>query len=182
MNQITRVALTRAGVTRIFHGADAPPKQLCFDIMQKRMSKILKTISTLMLSIPILLSLSACSRVEVQQPTYPSGYVYIDRSEVRSSMIRLSTDIWIINDILDSAEVIEGYRRERIITALKDMEEVTNDLGAGAAYTNHLVIDENIDEFKDKIRSARKAVEQEPPSYYLVGRLSGGCLACHVLR
>ncbi len=114
--------------------------------------------------------------------TYPPDMVYLGDAEVESAMLRLSKHIWSINDIFDSNEFMAGANRELIIGLLNQMEKEALTLGAGARQTNHLLIDEHIDEFRADVRRALRAVEEEPPSYYLVGRLSGSCLACHVRR
>jgi hypothetical protein len=126
--------------------------------------------------------LAGCAETEVKMHTYPAGMVYIEDSEVENAMLRLSRYIWSMNDIFDSQEHIAGYNREMILELLGNMEKEALTLGAGARQTNHLLIDENIEEFRADVRNARKAVEAEPPNYYLAGRLSGSCLACHVKR
>lgn len=128
----------------------------------------------------VLLGLSGCSKVTWN--SYPPNLVYLDQSQVESSMRRLLLDVWTINDTFDTSETLSGYNREKIISTLRDMEAVADDLGAGAEMTNHLVIDNNIDDFKFAVQAARKAVETEPPNYYLAGQLSGQCLACHAKR
>lgn len=129
--------------------------------------------------IPIL---AGCAGTDVKMHTYPEDIVYIEDSEVENAMLRLSRYIWAINDIFDSQEHIAGYNRERIIELLKNMESEADTLGAGARQTNHLLIDQNIEVFRQDVESARRAVESDPPNYYLAGRLSGSCLACHVIR
>lgn len=124
--------------------------------------------------------LMACSAV--RKVTYPPDFVYIDPSEVRHAMAKLSVDIWRINDILAESETVLPYEREEIISILDDMENVARDLGAGTVQTNHPFIDANIDSFKRDVQLALQEVKEEPPGYYRAGRLSGRCLACHRLR
>ena len=126
------------------------------------------------------LIVGGCSEVRVRP--YPPDIVYLDEQQIESTMMRLSADIWTINDIFDSNEYISGSNRERIIDLLREMENEAVALGAGTQKTNHLIIDNNIDQFRYDVRAAREAVEAEPPNYDLAGRLSGSCLACHVLR
>ncbi|MDJ0956638.1 MAG: hypothetical protein QNI91_07265 [Arenicellales bacterium] len=127
-----------------------------------------------------VLMVGGCSEVRVRP--YPPDIVYLDEEQIESTMMRLSADIWTINDIFDNNEHISGFNRERIIDLLREMENEAVSLGAGTQKTNHLVIDNNIDQFRYDVRAAREAVEAEPPNYYLAGRLSGSCLACHVRR
>jgi len=130
----------------------------------------------------VLPLLAGCAETEVKMHTYPADMVYIEDSEVESAMLRLSKYIWSMNDIFDSQEHIAGYNREMILELLENMEKEALTLGAGSRATNHLLIDENIEDFRADVRDAREAVEAEPPNYFLAGRLSGSCLACHVKR
>lgn len=127
-------------------------------------------------------AITACQEMQVGPATYPRDYVYLEQDDISDTMSRLSVSIWTINDILDNAEVISGFRRDQIVSLLKDMEEAANDLGAGGKITNHPIFDNNIDNFKADVQLAREAIQQDPPNYYRVGRLSGSCLACHALR
>ena len=145
------------------------------------MSRPLLTARTL-LYFALLPILAGCADTEVKMHTYPADMVYIDDSEVESAMLRLSQYVWSINDIFDSQEHIAGYNRERIIELLKNMEKEADVLGAGARQTNHLLIDQNIEAFRADVERARQSVEADPPNYYLAGRLSGSCLACHTKR
>lgn len=118
----------------------------------------------------------------VRKVTYPPDFVYLERSEITSSMSRLSADIWRIEDILGSSETVLPYEREEVISTLRDMKDVADKLGAGTVETNHPFIDQNIDPFRRDIELALEDVKKEPPDYYRAGRLSGRCLACHRLR
>lgn len=126
------------------------------------------------------LLLASCSAV--RKVTYPPDFVYIEQSEIKNAMSRLSVDVWRINDILDSSETVLPHERERIISILGDIEGVTRKLGSGTVQTNHPFIDANIDSFRRDVELALKEAKGEPPDYYGAGRLSGRCLACHRLR
>ncbi len=97
-------------------------------------------------------------------------------------MGRFSANLWRIDAILADSETVLPYQREEIINLLKDIEKVADELGAGPQVTSHLLIDEHIDKFRSDVQKARQAVEREIPNYFLVGRLSGSCTACHFLR
>lgn len=118
----------------------------------------------------------------IRKVTYPPDFVYLAPSDIKGSMKQLSADIWRIDDILSTSETVLPYEREKIVDILKNMKTTTTKLGAGSVQTNHPFIDQNIDSFNQDVQLALKDVEQEPPSYYRAGRLSGRCLACHRLR
>ncbi len=127
-----------------------------------------------------VVGMTACTYV--RKVTYPPNFVYLDDRQVVSSMAGLNVNLWRIDDIIANSETILPYQREEIIRLLLRMEAIADKLGAGTTVTNHLLIDENIDVFKDEVRDARNQVEGDPPNYYLAGRLSGSCMACHRRR
>jgi hypothetical protein len=55
-------------------------------------------------------------------------------------------------------------------------------LGAGSVETNHLLIDDRIDQFKSDVDIALRDTSADPPNYYSLGRLYGSCVACHQYR
>jgi hypothetical protein len=119
---------------------------------------------------------------EVGWHTYPPSMVRLEPKQVTGAMTRYSVSLWRLDEILSTSETILPYQREEIISLLREMERQADRLGAGATVTNHLVIDQHIDEFKAELGRARRDVEKEPPSYYRAGRLYGSCQACHVMR
>lgn len=132
------------------------------------------------LGLSVLLVTVGCA--VVRKATYPPDFVYVERSEVKHAMSKLSVDVWRINDILADSETVLPYEREEIISILNNMDDVARDLGAGTIQTNHPFIDANIDSFRRDVVLALEEAKREPPGYYGAGRLSGRCLACHRLR
>ncbi len=132
--------------------------------------------------VTVLLVASATGCAWVRKATYPPDFVYLEHTQVVSAMAEFNVDIWRIDDIIAGSETILPYQRDEIIGILQHMAKLADRLGAGPRSTNHLLIDENIDEFKNQVLEALRFVEKDPPNYYLAGRLSGGCMACHQRR
>jgi hypothetical protein len=59
------------------------------------------------------------------------------------------------------------------------MERATEQLGQSGWPTNHPLVDMNLAQFRNDIRSARQAVEREPPDFLLASPLTGACVYCH---
>jgi len=51
-----------------------------------------------------------------------------------------------------------------------------------APSTNHLVIDEHMDEFLHRVMQAKLQAELSPANYFGVGQLTGACTGCHRFR
>lgn len=132
------------------------------------------------ITVVAVIGFSACAAI--REVTYPSDFTYLDTKQVRTTMDRFASGVARLDMLLAESNDNFARRREAIIVELRKMEKLSESLGAGYQKTNHLLLDEHIDEFRADVRGARLAAEQEPPSYYLVGRLTGSCTACHMNR
>jgi hypothetical protein len=128
----------------------------------------------------ILFALPACSWI--RKVTYPPTFTYLEKSDITSSMMQMADSIRRIDSILISSEIPSDKQRERIIADLNTIDNIATALGAGTQRTNHLLIDEYIDEFRLALMRAKQDVGSTPPRYYRVGGLIGNCTSCHVLR
>jgi len=128
----------------------------------------------------VLFAFPGCSWI--RKVTYPPSFTYLEKSEITSSMMQMADSIGRIDSILISTETPSGKQRERIIADLKKIDSIATALGAGTQRTNHLLIDEHIDEFRLAVMRAKQDVSNNPPRYYHVGGLIGNCMSCHVLR
>jgi hypothetical protein len=124
--------------------------------------------------------LNGCA--QVRKVTYPDDFVYLDESLVQTAMLRMSLAIRGIDQIMIQGESLNLVDGQRIRQHLSTIDEVTDSLGAGDRVTNHLLIDEHIDEFKREVRQAIRNANATPPDYYAAGRLSGNCVGCHRYR
>ena len=118
---------------------------------------------------------------QIRKVTYPNDYVYLERKELRSKMALLSFYLRQLNEIqLD--ESIDSYdQQQRILDLLNKIKGLTTEFGGGNT-TNHLVIDEHIDEFKGDLSLAIRTARANPPNYFALGRLTGNCVGCHKYR
>lgn len=87
-----------------------------------------------------------------------------------------------IDEILLDDSAISSEQQRQIIGIVSKIEANADSLGANGVRTNHLVIDDHIDEFKADLTIALRDASASPPNYFALGRLSGSCLACHQHR
>lgn len=119
---------------------------------------------------------------QIRKVTYPDDFVYLDESLVQTAMLRMSLAIRGIDKIMSQGEPISFADQQRIRDLLSTIDEVTDSLGAGDMVTNHLLIDEHIDEFKSEVRQAIRNANTTTPDFYAAGRLSSNCVGCHRYR
>ncbi len=119
---------------------------------------------------------------QIRKVTYPRDFVYLEQKEIDSEMLRLSLYIREMNAILGGKDYISSEDQSRIVEVLWLINATTDALGAGSVDTNHLVIDDHIDQFKSDVIAAISAAKAKPPNYFIAGQLAGSCVACHQFR
>lgn len=119
---------------------------------------------------------------QIRKTTYPSDFVYLEQKQVKSEMALLGLYMRQLDQILLDDSTVSSEQQQRIIAILSKIEASTTMLGAGSVRTNHLVIDDHIDQFRDDVYSAINNATADPPNYFALGRLSGSCVGCHKFR
>lgn len=118
---------------------------------------------------------------QIRKVTYPQDYVYLDKEQLRSKMALLSFYLRQLNEIQSDASVVNNDLQQRILELLNKIEDLTAEFGSGVT-TNHLVIDDHIDEFKVDVHTAIRNARANPPNYFALGQLTGSCIGCHKYR
>lgn len=119
---------------------------------------------------------------QIRKVTYPKDFVYLERKQVRSQMALLSMHLRHLDDVMRDSATVGSEQQARILAILNQIDESTRKLGGGGVTTNHLVIDEHIDEFRLDLNLAIRDARADPPNYFALGRLSGSCAGCHIYR
>lgn len=86
-----------------------------------------------------------------------------------------------LNEIQSDTSAVSNDRQQRTLELLKKIEALTAEFGSGVT-TNHLVIDDHIDEFKIDVHTAIRNARANPPNYFAIGHLTGSCIGCHKYR
>jgi hypothetical protein len=118
------------------------------------------------------------SRPDAQGEASAPDFVYITDEQLESAMWRLAAGIRSLQAIFGETPVKQSQRPE-VIRILDEMIVAAEELGPEGVASNHSRITHNLGRFREKLEIARSSVEMNPPRYYLVGNLSGTCLACH---
>lgn len=130
----------------------------------------------------ILVSILVTGCAQVRKVTYPNQFVYLDHTLVQTTMLRISLAMRSIDETLVRGEPFSHADQQRIKQRLTAIDELTDRLATGSLVTNHLVIDEHIDDFKNEVRNAIRTANASPPDFYAAGRLSANCNGCHRYR
>ncbi len=119
---------------------------------------------------------------QIRKVTYPPDYVYLEKNRIDNTMALLGFYVRQIDEILSQKDRITYKDQVQVIKLLTLINSKTDYLNTGNANTNHLVIDDHINQFKSDVFAAILAAKAEPPNYYPAGDISGSCLACHKYR
>ena len=119
---------------------------------------------------------------QIRKVTYPKDFVYLERKQIKSEMALLSLYMRQLDEVLLDDSAVSSEQQERVLAVLTRIEESTNTLGAGSTRTNHLLIDDHIDQFHADVHNAIRDARANPPNYFGLGRLSGSCVGCHKYR
>lgn len=81
------------------------------------------------------------------------------------------------NAILAELDILDNLAQ-----SLSGNPSVSDELDQTMRVTRHLLIDEHIDEFLLQVSLAKQLAQDDPPNYFAVGQLTGGCDGCHRLH
>jgi hypothetical protein len=104
---------------------------------------------------------------------------YITEEQLESAMWQLASGVESLQAIFGSRKPVKQSQRVEVVGILDQMIAAATELGPSGMSTNHPRITHNLGRFREKLEIARDSASMNPPRYYLVGNLSGTCLACH---
>lgn len=112
------------------------------------------------------------------QDTMHSMYQSMQRLKVLSESDNHSKDSTarkrIQNDVINELQRLESIASGTVAGTSANINQESD-----MPVTNHLLIDEHMDEFISQISKARFRAQADPPGYFEVGQLVGECNACH---
>lgn len=130
----------------------------------------------------MLALLPACSSDllnRTRRYTYPPNFNYITDEQLQGTMWQLAAEMSSLDRALGGGQVPDASGRLQVISILSRMETFSKGLGPQNWSSNHPKVARNIGLFRADIARARRAVQVDPPSYYLAGSISGACMHCH---
>lgn len=138
------------------------------------------------------LLLTGCAKIRLL--TYPSEFTYLDADTTKGVMHEMAISLSALDELVQqAADTPDSDRYQPLILAqLQNIETLATSVSPNAGgktlegddrpVTNHLLIDEHIDDFIGQIMKAKLQTQAEPPNYYGAGQLTGSCNACHRMR
>ncbi len=133
------------------------------------------------LGVVVLTLLSRCGDTAelIRQATYPPDFNYVSGAELRNRMDQLGFQLQRLDSALVPASSGLPVDQQEVVEVLGNIESVGAELRAGDGGSNHPFLEDHMSEFVVQVGRARLAARMDPPSYYLAGRVAGGCVNCH---
>lgn len=141
------------------------------------------------------LLLSGCAQIRLL--TYPAEFTWIGNAELTSTMQDMAISMGKLTELANEASNSNdasgsSQRQDSVLGELDRLEKLagaflgssskSNTENATLPATNHLLIDDHIEDFLADITRAKFLAEDNPPNYFAVGQLTGSCNGCHRLR
>jgi len=140
-----------------------------------------KSLSIILLAVFSLL-VTACNpkiAKEIRRHTYPPEFNYIPEKEFKSIMWRFAEKVKQLNEVMREANLSGDGPKREVVRILSEMEKISMDLGPEAWPGNHPKVARHITMFRSDLLAARRALDMDPPNYYLAGSIAGACSHCH---
>lgn len=124
--------------------------------------------------------LTGCA--EIRKLTYPANFTYIEKKDLDSSMHKMSVSLARLDTLVSAASPASQESQKDIIQELNELKGIASAIRGKGEVTNHLVIDDHIEDFISDIVNAKLFAGDTPPNYYYAGKLAGSCIGCHQFR
>jgi hypothetical protein len=115
----------------------------------------------------------------IREATYPPDFNYVTGEQLQDSMDQLGFYLQQLDQALEPAAGTAGVQQQEVVAVLGNIERIGTNLRAGDAGSNHPFLEDHMSDFVVQVGRARLAAMGSPPSYYLAGRVAGGCVNCH---
>jgi len=115
----------------------------------------------------------------LREHTYPPSFNYVSEEQLQSAMWKLADQAIRLDRMMRTANVGDEALQAQVIWLLTEMVFVTGELGPADWPSNHPRVSRNVAVFRRDLEAARRAVEVDPPNYFLAGFISGACVHCH---
>lgn len=116
----------------------------------------------------------------------PPAFDYASGAELRTQMHRLAFELQQLDMAMlaetSEMDATDSGTQDEIVSHLRDIERIGNELRDGDMSTSHTFLRNDMGNFLTTVSRARRAAEDNPPSYYMAGRVSGACVNCHEVR
>jgi len=113
---------------------------------------------------------------EIRAHTYPAGFEYITRKDVKTVMAELARVAGELDATLSTSAPVDPAR---VLLILDQLDRAADSIDAGGVSTNHPMLGANMARFRFNLQSARAGAAAAPPNYYLAGSVIGSCRYCH---
>ena len=125
----------------------------------------------------IISSIILASCVGASLVSYPKDFNWEGDQETTTVMQSLARSMLVLDNTVQGVSLLH-LQQHKVITELEKMEFQARLLDSGPS-TRHLALDTERESFLSTIAAAKLQVQANPPNFYIAGKLTGECNACH---
>ena len=129
--------------------------------------------------VAVLLTSCGNMTASVRDEIYPTDFNVDDGEALSSRMRQLGYELQQLDLALASDYDGRTDVQQTVVSSLRQVERIAGLVRAADIPANHPFLEEDMTEFLANVREARSAAADNPPRYYMAGRISGGCVNCH---
>jgi hypothetical protein len=131
------------------------------------------------LGVMALLLACCATRSGEQTEAIAPDFTVIPENQLHSTMGQLALGVRSLQILFGDDGEVDLDEQADVLLVLDRMIAAADALGAEPVSAGHPQVGHNLPNFRGKLEIARRSAAMVPPRYYLVGNLSGTCLACH---
>jgi len=138
--------------------------------------------SSVFLVIIAQLLLSSCNgdnRDGFPQVASPPPFDYENGEELRSEMHQLAFAMLRLDDALSDEDELEEIEQGEVVENLRRIRRIGEDLKVNDIRSAHPYLADDMYKFLIDVDQAILYASMRSPRYYMAGRVSGSCVACH---
>ena len=147
--------------------------------MNNQTLKIFSQIFVMFIAALVLASCNGNNADNFPQVASPPPFDYLDGEELRSGMHQLAFTMLRLDRALSDDEEMEPGDQEEIVSNLQDIKLIAEGLQDGDIRSTHPYLAVEMYRFLNDVDQALWQASLRTPRYYMAGRVSGACVACH---
>lgn len=137
----------------------------------------MKYLSVLTAVLSCFLLTSCTSDGSYPQVADAPPFDYVDGEELRSRMHQLAFALQNLDSSLATDYNETGPYQDAVVDNLEDIDRIAKTLQAGDLSSKHPFLAEDMSRFISDVERAQFDAERR--HYYMAGRITGACVACH---
>lgn len=147
--------------------------------MNNRIHKIFSNVFLVIIAQFLLASCNGDNGDSFPQLASPPPFDYEDGEELRSEMHQLAFAMLRLDDALADEDELDEIEQGDVVDSLRRIRQIGESLQVNDIRSAHPYLADDMYKFLIDVDQAILYASMRSPRYYMAGRVSGSCVACH---